>query len=112
MGKLGSFRRSVLLSRLSESDRHEMGLQSCRTMVYQRSSEIESRLADLLNLIQSGRYSTPRLASALSVSKPTVSRCISALRDRGYYIRAVKSPEGWAYELCAEPSSASLVGGQ
>jgi biotin operon repressor len=81
-------------------------------MVYQRSREIESRLADLLKLVQTGRYSTPKLAAALSVSKPTVSRCISALRSRGYPIRAVKTPDGWGYELRAEPSSASPIGGQ
>lgn len=68
-------------------------------MVYQRSQEIESRLAELLHLIRTGRYSTPKLAIALGVSHPTVSRCISALRGRGYSIRSARSPEGWAYRL-------------
>jgi biotin operon repressor len=81
-------------------------------MLYQRSREIEGRLADLLWLIQRGRYSTPKLASALGISKPTVSRCLSALRDRGYSIRAVKGADGWAYELGADSSQVSLDGGQ
>lgn len=81
-------------------------------MVYQRSREIESRLADLLRLIQSGRYSTPRLAEALGISVPTVSRCISALRERGYPIQAVKSPDGWAYELTEDSASLSPSRGQ
>jgi biotin operon repressor len=79
-------------------------------MLYQRSREIEARLADLLRLIQGGRYSTPKLAVALGISKPTVSRCLSALRDRGYSIRAVKGADGWAYELGAD-SQVSPNGG-
>jgi biotin operon repressor len=81
-------------------------------MLYQRSREIESRLSELVRLIQTGRYSTPKLAAALGISKPTVSRCITALRERGYAIRAVKDPEGWAYEVTGEPASVSLPGGQ
>lgn len=68
-------------------------------MIYQRSQEIESRLAELLHLIRTGQYSTPKLAIALGVSHPTISRCISALRERGYSIRSARSPEGWAYRL-------------
>lgn len=68
-------------------------------MVYQRSYEIESRLENLLQLIKTGRYSTPQLAAVLHVSHPTVSRCISALRQRGYMIESVKGPQGWAYKL-------------
>jgi biotin operon repressor len=81
-------------------------------MVYQRSREIESRLADLLRLIQTGRYSTRKLPAALGVSHPTASRCISALRERGYPIQAVGGPEGWAYELTAASASHSRAGGQ
>ena len=81
-------------------------------MIYQRSSEIESRLAELLRLIRTGRYSTPKLATALGISKPTVSRCISALRERGYGIRVVKDAKGWAYELIGEPASVNPQGGQ
>ena len=68
-------------------------------LVYQRSYEIESRLENLLQLIKTGRYSTPQLAAVLHVSHPTVSRSISALRQRGYTIESVKGPEGWAYKL-------------
>ncbi|MHB1785266.1 MAG: HTH domain-containing protein [Acidimicrobiales bacterium] len=81
-------------------------------MVYQRSREIESRLSDLLTLIQTGRYSTPKLAATLGISKPTVSRCVSALRERGYLIESVKGPEGWAYILAEGSTAASPPGGQ
>jgi len=74
-------------------------------MVYQRSREIESRLGDLLRLIQTGHYSTPKLAAVLGISHPTVSRCISALRERGYNIQAVRGPEGWGYELAVASAS-------
>jgi biotin operon repressor len=76
-------------------------------MLYQHSKEIEARLTDLLRLIESGRYSTPKLAHALGVSVPTVSRCLSALRDRGYSIQAVRGSDGWAYELQADSSPAA-----
>jgi biotin operon repressor len=81
-------------------------------MLYQRSREIESRLSELVRLIRTGRYSTPKLAAALGISKPTVSRCITALRERGYAIRAIKDPEGWAYEVISEPASVSTSGGR
>lgn len=75
-------------------------------MFYQRSQQIEQRLFDLLQLIRTGRYSTPLLAASLGISQPTVSRCIAALRERGYSIRAVKDEKGWGYELAAEPVQA------
>jgi biotin operon repressor len=40
---------------------------------------------------------TPLLAEALNVSVPTVSRYVTALRERGHDIRAEKHPEGWRY---------------
>lgn len=68
-------------------------------MLYQRSREIEQRLDTVLRLIQSGRFSTPMLADELGVSIPTVSRCVSALRERGYDIRSEKHANGWCYVL-------------
>jgi biotin operon repressor len=68
-------------------------------MLYQRSRQIEDRLDALLRLIQSGRYSTPALAATLSVSIPTVSRGIGALRGRGYPIRVVREHDRWYYAL-------------
>ena len=79
-------------------------------MLYQRSQAIERRLHDLLELVRRGRHSTPTLARALDVSQPTVSRCLMALRERGYPIRAIKDGGGWWYELAANPRSAP--GGQ
>ena len=68
-------------------------------MRYQRSLEIESRLHAVLELIETGEYSTPGLAAALKVSIPTISRCVEALRERGHDIRAVRNADGWRYVL-------------
>jgi biotin operon repressor len=76
--------------------------------MYRRSQEIERRLSSLVDLIRTGKYCTPALAAQLGISPPTVSRCISALRQRGYVIRAVKEHEGWAYEIKSEPRSKSV----
>lgn len=76
-------------------------------MIYQQSQEIESRLTRLLELIQSGSYSTPGLASALNVSIPTVSRCIHALRRRGHPITAVRDGSRWTYTLARETGDSS-----
>ena len=66
-------------------------------VLYQRSREIESKLDRALQLIASGRYSTPLLAQALAVSVPTVSRYVKALRQRGYQIRPERENDGWRY---------------
>jgi transposase len=50
-------------------------------------------------MIRIGGYATPALAKALGVSIPTVSRCVTALRDRGHAIRAEKRATGWQYIL-------------
>jgi transposase len=68
-------------------------------MVYRRSHDIEKRLEEILRLISGGGYATPALAKLLHVSIPTVSRCVTALRERGYDIRAVKQADGWQYIL-------------
>lgn len=69
-------------------------------MFYQRSMEIERRLERVLRLVQSGRYSTPLLAAELGVSIPTVSRDVTALRERGYDIRAERQSDGtWKFGL-------------
>jgi transcriptional regulator with XRE-family HTH domain len=68
-------------------------------MFYQRSLEIEQRLATALRLIRTGRYSTPKLAERLGVSIPTVSRYVTALRARGHDIRAEKLSTEWRFVL-------------
>ena len=68
-------------------------------MLYQRSLEIERRLETVLRCVRTGRYSTPKLAERLGVSIPTVSRYVTALRERGYDIRAEKQARGWRYVL-------------
>lgn len=80
-------------------------------MRYERYQDIEQRLSELLRLIRGGRHTTRTLASTLRVSWPTVSHDIGALREREYAIRAVKDAESWAYELTAEPASATDAAG-
>lgn len=71
-------------------------------MPYHRSLAIESRMDRLLSLIRTDNYSTPALAEKLGVSVPTVSRCIRALRDRGYTIEARRVADGWSYRWAGE----------
>ena len=76
-------------------------------MLYERSLTIERRLGEIVRLIRTGRHSTPALAEELGVSVPTISRDITALRERGYGIRSVRLPGHWAYELVSEPAATS-----
>lgn len=69
------------------------------SVLYQRSLEIERRLEDVLGLIRRGHYSTPRIAAELQVSIPTVSRAVTALRERGHDIRAQRQGSAWRYVL-------------
>jgi biotin operon repressor len=71
-------------------------------MRYKKSLEIEQRLAEALRLIQTGQYSTPMLAEQLDVSIPTVSRYVTALRERGHDIRAMKAAGGWRFVLACK----------
>jgi Mn-dependent DtxR family transcriptional regulator len=73
-------------------------------MLYTRSRVIENRLNTIVGLIRAGGQSTLTLATALGVSRPTVCRCIAALRDRGYSIRSVKNAVAWSYAFMAEPA--------
>lgn len=69
-------------------------------MLYQRSMTIERRLQSVLQLIESGEYSTPMIAQQLGVSIPTISRDVTALRERGHDICAVRQSDGtWRYSL-------------
>ena len=68
-------------------------------MPFERSLEIERRLDHVLRLIRTGRFSTPMLADEVGVSIPTISRCVTALRERGHDIRAERHDGGWRYVL-------------
>jgi predicted DNA-binding transcriptional regulator YafY len=68
-------------------------------MLYERSLQIESRLQNVLQLIATGNYSTPELAHEIGVSIPTISRDVTALRQRGHAIRAERVDRGWRYRL-------------
>ncbi len=72
-------------------------------VLYQRSLDIETRLDDVLRLIRHGAYSTPKLAEKLGVSIPTVSRDVTALRQRGHDIRSQRAYDGWRYVLNKKP---------
>ena len=74
-------------------------------MLYQRSLEIETRLQTVLTLVRSGRYSTPMIAKQLGISIPTVSRDVTALRERGHEIRSGRNHGTWRYVLASAPSS-------
>jgi biotin operon repressor len=76
-------------------------------MPYRRAQVIENRLRDLTELVRGGGHSTPSLAQKLGISQPTISRCLTALRERGYVIRSVKNADGWSYELVSEPATIS-----
>jgi biotin operon repressor len=71
-------------------------------MLYQRSLEIEQRLNDVLGLVRRGQYSTPKIAEEIGVSIPTISRALTALRERGHDIRAVRQGDEWRYVLGSE----------
>jgi biotin operon repressor len=72
-------------------------------MLYQRSLDIERRLETVLRLIRSGGYSTPMIAEELGISIPTVSRDVTALRERGHDIRSERKDGGWRYLLIQCP---------
>ena len=78
-------------------------------MLYQRSLDIERRLQMVLRLIRTGNVSTPMIAEQLGVSIPTVSRDVTALRERGYDIRSERKGEGWRFVLAPEPSTHTPV---
>lgn len=71
-------------------------------MLYERSKHIENRLSSVLELIRHGKYSTPALAAELGVSIPTVSRAVTALRQRGHEIRSLRTGTGWRFILVAK----------
>jgi predicted DNA-binding transcriptional regulator YafY len=73
-------------------------------MPYERSLEIEHRLNAVLGMIRLGTYSTPKIADTLGVSIPTVSRDVTALRQRGHDIRAERGEDGWRYRLAPTTS--------
>jgi transposase len=72
-------------------------------MRYRQSLEIHDRLEAVLELIETGRYSTPALAKEVGVSVPTISRIVAALRERGHDIQAERTSKGWRYVLKGNP---------
>ncbi|WP_437193956.1 HTH domain-containing protein [Planctomicrobium sp. SH527] len=68
-------------------------------MRYHQTIEIHQRIETVLQLIETGEYSTPALADEIGVSVPTISRIVAALRERGHYIQAERTSKGWRYVL-------------
>lgn len=69
--------------------------------MYERSLSIEKRLREVLELVRAGCYSSPAIAKKLGVSVPTVSRDVTALRERGHDIRAERQGDSWQYVLAS-----------
>ena len=76
-------------------------------MRYERSLAIADRHDRLIELIRSGEFSSPELATKLDVSEQTIYRDVDFLKRRGYSIRSEKHSDGWAYRLLAEPGRVS-----
>jgi len=68
-------------------------------MLYERSFLIERRLQNVLELVRLGCYCAPTIAEKLGVSVPTVSRDMTALRERGFDIRSERQGDSWRYVL-------------
>ena len=75
-------------------------------MRYQQTLEIHQRLETVLQLIGTGKYSTPALAETVGVSIPTISRIVAALRARGHIIQAERHDNGWRYVLARSSNTA------
>lgn len=76
-------------------------------MRYEKSLSIQSRHDRLVELIRTGKFSSPDLAQKLGVSEQTIYRDIDFLKQRGFSIRSEKHTDGWAYHLLAEPARES-----
>jgi len=72
-------------------------------VIYKRTLTTGQRFAAILDLIRVGQHSTRTLATALSVSEPTISRCLAALRRRGYQIEPRRKGQTWCFVLVHEP---------
>ena len=79
-------------------------------MLYERSLTIENRLQTVLRLIETGDYSTPELAETVGVSIPTISRDVTALRQRGHNIRAERASSAWHYQLVSNDKKKTTGG--
>jgi biotin operon repressor len=71
-------------------------------MRYQHSLEVHKRLEAVLQLVRTGRYSTPTIAAMIGVSIPTISRIVAALREQGHQIQAERTRQGWRYVLLSQ----------
>ncbi len=72
-------------------------------MYYERSRKIEQRFLEAINLIKTKQMDSRQLALELSVSRPTMQRIVTELRQRGYKVRSIREESGWRYELLSIP---------
>lgn len=68
-------------------------------MPFERTNQIQQRFDRAVELISKSTMNARQLALALGVSRPTVQRIITELKQRGYKIRSVHDDHGWHYEL-------------
>jgi len=80
-------------------------------MRYERYRAIADRHGKLINLIRTGKYSSPFLAKKLDCSEQTIYRDIEFLKEQGYAICAVRLAKGWAYKLLDEPATVAAEAG-
>jgi len=66
---------------------------------YERSRFIENRFKTTLSLIDNNRLNAEQLAIKLDVSRPTVTRIITELKQRGYPIKSVYKHGSWSYQI-------------
>jgi predicted DNA-binding transcriptional regulator YafY len=62
-------------------------------------------LQTVLRRIEGGSDSTAELAAEIGVSVPTISRDVTALRQRGHAIRAEKLGPTWRFVLDPSPAN-------
>lgn len=78
-------------------------------VIYEHSLAIGQRFGAILDLLRTSQHSTRTLAVALGVSEPTISRCLAALRRRGYRIEPRRREQGWSYALVHEPNGVAAT---
>ena len=78
-------------------------------MPYERSRKIEERFQETISLIKRENLNAEKLALELRVSRPTLQRIITELRQRGYSIQSVHDENGWRYEMTNKRRTSSRV---
>ncbi len=78
-------------------------------MIYERTLAVGQRFSAIVDLILAEQHSTRTLAAVLSLSEPTISRCLAALRRRGYQIEPRRKGQTWCFVLVHEPRAVTVA---